>query len=145
MEKREKLIKIVTYVAKDEKEFKSESECKDYEALLERIKYFVVRYNPNLDGEFTDFINLVVVCKSPIHEEIVRSFISERLNIKEGFCKSDGGEYFKTFSIKEFNDLRIDHCEGILFDNEDQREISRFIYKEFKYYYNYSKLCQKIN
>lgn len=147
MKKEERMIKMMVYIANDGKEFKSESECKSYEKLLKKIKYFTVRYNPELNetGVFQNFLNLVVICGYPVHEEIVRSFIRERLGIEKEFCKGIMGVgYSKTFSIKENSDADLDDCNGILFGDEVQPDVNRFIEKKFRYYYNYSSNCNQL-
>lgn len=147
MKKEERTIKVMVYVANDGREFKSESECRDYEKLLKEIKYFTVRYNPELNetGAFQNSLNLLVICGYPVHEEIVRSFIRERLGIEKEFCKGIMGVgYSKTFSIKESSELKVDDCNGILFGDETQRDTSRFVEKKFRYYYNYSSNCNQL-
>ena len=67
---------IKTYIAEDGKRFLNKDECQKYEDILQNVKFFAVRHNPDLaeTGTFQSVSVVAVYSKYGHHKKIVENW-----------------------------------------------------------------------
>ena len=102
----EKITSATIFKAFDGKIFTSSSECERYEKqrkeVLNNLKFFEVRYNPDLNetGLFTKELLVAVYSKDVMHKEIVNNYCIKKFGyLGEGVQGWGFQTYFSIYPI----------------------------------------------
>ena len=105
MEKVEK--KILLYVAKDGREFFDEDKCKEWEDVVDNIRYFVVSHSPDLTETGCMCRDIVVAVYSAhgYHKDIVENWCIREKSLPILQPSVQGYRYQRGFDIYESQEI----------------------------------------
>lgn len=109
-----KEIKSTIYITDDGKEFTNKKEAMEHESRLNNVKYFVVRYSPDLtEGRGLQKAGLVMVHAKGSHREFVEHWCYQNFGNRIDFCMGVYGSnaIMAAWSIREVVESEIGSYE----------------------------------